>query len=113
VLQVNPQAVPSQVAVPFIGVEHGVHDVTPHEFGLLFGWQVPLQSWLPSAQTPEHDALEAMHMPAHSFIPDGQLPPHIMPSQVAVPPVGIGQAMQLEPHESTAVLLTHELPHAW
>ena len=26
-LQVNPQLVPSQVAVPFIGVEHAMHDV--------------------------------------------------------------------------------------
>ena len=109
----KPQAVPSQIGVPFIGVEHGVHDDVPHEFGLLFGWQVPLQSWLPSAHMPEHDALEAMHMPAHSFIPDGHIPPHIVPSQVAVPPVGTGHAAQLEPHELTAVLLRHALPQAW
>ncbi len=52
-------------------------------------------------------------MPAHSFMSDGQTPPQVIPSQVAVPPVGTGQAMQLEPHELTAVLLTHELPQAW
>jgi len=114
VLQVNPQLVPSQVAVPFIGVEHGVHDVAPHEFGLVFGWHVPLQSWLPSGHMPEHDAVEAMHAPAHSFMPDGQVPPQIAPSQVALPPsVGTEQAVQLEPHEATEVLLTHELPQAW
>ena len=110
-LQVNPQLVLSQVAVPFIGVEHAVHDA-PHEFGLVFGWQVPEQSWLPLGQTPEHDAVEAMHAPAHSFIPDGQVPPHIVPSQVAVPPVGTGHAAQLDPQVSTEVLPTHELPHA-
>jgi len=112
VLQVNPHCVPSQVAAPLVGVGHGAHDV-PQELGLVFGWQVPLQSWLPLAQTPEHDAMEAMHMPAHSFIPDGQLPPHIEPSHVALPPVGTGHAVQLEPHDATAVLLTHELPQAW
>ena len=111
-LQVNPQLVPSQVAVPFIGVEHGVHDVAPHEFGLVFGWHVPLQSWLPSGHMPEHDAVEAMHVPAHSFMPDGQVPPHVVPSQVAVPPVGTEHAAQLEPQELTAVLLTQAPPQA-
>ncbi len=110
-LQVNPQLVPSHVAVPFMGVEHAVHDV-PHEFGLVFCWQVPLQSWLPLAHTPEQDAVEAMQTPAHSFIPDGHVPPHIVPSQVAVPPVGTEQAVQLEPQELIEVLLTHELPQA-
>lgn len=112
-LQVNPQLVPSHVAVPFIGVEHGVHDEAPHEFGLEFGWQVPLQSWLPLGQTPEHDAVDAMQTPAHSFIPDGQVPPHVMPSHVAVPPVGTGQAAQLEPHEATEVLLAQDDPQTW
>ena len=111
-LQVNPQVVPLQVAAPFIGVEHGVQ-ATPHAFGLLSDWQVPLQSWLPLAQTPEHEAVEAMQAPAQSFIPDGQVPPHRVPSQVAVPPpVGTAQAVQLEPHELTKVLATHELPQA-
>jgi hypothetical protein len=43
VLQVNPHCVPSHVAAPLAGVGQGVHD-GPHELGLLFGWQVPLQS---------------------------------------------------------------------
>ena len=111
-LQVNPHAVPSQVAVPFIGVEHAVHDV-PHEFALLFGWQVPEQSWLPLGQTPEQDALLAMHAPAHSFMPVGHVPPQVVPSHVALPPVGVEHAVQLEPQEVTAVLLTHDDPHAW
>jgi hypothetical protein len=51
VLHVKPHWVPSQVAAPLVGVGHGVHDV-PQELGLAFGWQVPLQSWVPDAQTP-------------------------------------------------------------
>jgi hypothetical protein len=113
VLQVNPHAVPSQVALPFIGVEHGVQDAAPHAFGLVFGWQVPEQSWLPLGHTPEHAAVEAMHAPAHSFIPGGQVPPQLVPSQVALPPVGTGHAVQLEPQELTAVSATHALPQAW
>jgi hypothetical protein len=112
VLQANPQLVPSQVAVPFIGVEHSMHDV-PHVFGLMSGWQIPEQSWLPPGQTPAHEALSAMQAPAHSFFPEGQSPPHIVPSQVAVPPVGTGHAVQLEPQEPTKVLLTHDDPQAW
>ena len=105
-LQAKPQLVPSQAAVPFIGVAHGVHDDGPHEFGLVFGWHVPLQSWLPLAQTPEHDALDAMQTPAHSFIPDGHVPPHIVPSQVAAPPVGTGQDTQAMPQFATSLFCT-------
>ncbi len=112
-LQVNPQLVPSQVAAAFTGVEHGVHELPPHEFGLMFGWQVPPQSCVPEGQTPAHDCAVGMQVPAHSFDPDGQVPPHIVPSQVAVPPVGAGQAAQLEPQELTAVLLTQDEPQAW
>ncbi len=112
-LQVNPQAVPSQVAAPFVGVAHGVHDV-PHELGLVLGWHVPPQSWLPLGQTPEHDALAAMQAPAHSFIPDGQVPPQLIPSQVAVPPlVGAVHATQDEPHDAIAVLLAQVDPQTW
>lgn len=112
-LHVNPQLVPSQVAVPFIGVAQGVQAV-PHEFGLVLGWQVPLQSCVPVGQTPAHDCELAMQAPAHSFIPDGQVPPHTVPSQVAVPPLeGTGQAVQLEPQELSDVLLAQADPHAW
>jgi hypothetical protein len=59
-----------------------------------------------------HDALLAMHTPAHSFIPDGQVPPHMVPSQVAVPPVGIGQALHDVPHPDVLVFAMQALPHA-
>lgn len=110
-LQVNPQAVPSQVAAPFVGVAHGMHEDAPHELGLVLDWHVPEQSWVPLGQTPEHAALAAMHAPAQSFIPDGHVPPQVVPSQVAVPPlVGTVHATQDEPHDATAVLLAQVDP---
>lgn len=104
--QVNPQAVPSQVGVPFAGIGHAVHDV-PQVLGLAFGWQMPEQSWLPGLQVPEHDAPLSMHSPAHSFLPLGQVPPQLVPSQVAVPPVGTGQGTHADPQVATSPLFTH------
>jgi hypothetical protein len=54
VLQVNPHSVPSHVAAALVGVGHAVQEA-PQELGLVFGWQVPLQSWVPAAQNPWHD----------------------------------------------------------
>jgi hypothetical protein len=44
-LQVKSQAVPLQVAVPFAGAVHGVHDVVPQLFGLLLLAQVAPHAW--------------------------------------------------------------------
>lgn len=98
--------VPSQVAVPCNGMVHAVHDV-PQVFGLALGWQVPAQSWLPALQAPTHDTVVAMQAPAHSFWPVGQVPLQAVPSQVAVPPVGTGQATQAAPQFATSVFVTH------
>ncbi len=96
-----------------MGIGQGMHEV-PHELVLVFGWQVPEQSWLPLGQTPEHDAFAAIHVPAHSFIPDGQVPPQLVPSQVAVPPlVGAEHATQEEPHDAIALLLAQVDPQTW
>jgi hypothetical protein len=105
VSQVKPHAVPSQVAVPCIGIVHAVHDV-PQVLGLAFGWQMPEQSCVPEPQTPAHEAVASMHAPAHSFIPDGQVPPHMVPSQVAVPPIGTGQGTQAVPQLATSLFFT-------
>jgi len=104
--QVNPQAVPSQVGVPFAGIGHAVHNV-PQVLGLAFGWQIPEQSWLPGLQVPEHAAAASMQSPAHSFWPLGQVPLQLVPSQVAVPPVGTGQGTQAMPQVATSPLSTH------
>jgi hypothetical protein len=112
VAQVNPHDVPSHVAVPLAGAVHGVHDV-PQLFGLALGWQLPEQSWLPATHTPEQEAVLAMQAPAHSFIPVGQAPPHVVPSQVAVPPVGIGQATHAMPQFATSVFFTQVPVQSW
>jgi hypothetical protein len=89
-----------------------VHDVVPQLLVLLFDRQLPEQSCEPDGHTPMHEALVAMQAPAHSFIPDGQVPPHDVPSQVAVPPVGTGHAVQDDPQPAVLVLATQALPHA-
>ena len=48
-----------------------------------------------------------MHCPAHSLKPVGHDPPQLVPSHVADPPIGTGQATQAIPQLATSVLLTH------
>ena len=52
-------------------------------------------------------AVVAMQAPAHSFWPVGQVPPQAVPSQVAVPPVGTGQATHAVPQFATSLFFTH------
>jgi hypothetical protein len=47
--QVNPQAVPLQIAVEFAGGTQAVHEVVPQLFMLPFDTQKPPQSWYPVA----------------------------------------------------------------
>jgi len=42
---VNPHAVPSQVAVPFAGAVHAVHDVVPQLLTALLATQVVPHRW--------------------------------------------------------------------
>ena len=77
---------PSQVAVPWVGTGQLVQAV-PQLLGLALGWHVPEQSWVPVLQTPEQEAVWAMHWPAHSLKPVGHEPPQLVPSQVADPPI--------------------------
>lgn len=109
--QVNEQAVPSQLPVAPVGVEHPVHDI-PQELVLVFEAQMPLQSCVPAPHTPAHDALPSMHVPAHSLVPAGQAGMHAVPSQVTLPPVGLMQAVHdVVPQLPVSVLLTHLAPH--
>ncbi len=48
-----------------------------------------------------------MHCPAHSLKSVGHDPPQLVPSHVADPPIGTGQATQAMPQLATSVLLTH------
>ena len=42
-----------------------------------------------------------------------QVKPQLVPSQVAVLPVGVGQAVHEEPHDPVLVLDAHTFPQAW
>jgi hypothetical protein len=54
-----------------------------------------------------------MHVPAHKSWPAGQVPPQVLPSQVAVPPSGVGQGSQDVPHVATSALSAQSAPQAW
>lgn len=108
-LQVNPQVVPSQVAVALGTAEQGTQD-NPQVLALVFCWQVPLQSWVPVGHTPMQTWPVGMQLPAQSLLPVAQVPPQTVPSQVAVPPTGTGHAVHDEPHEARSVLLEQPPP---
>jgi hypothetical protein len=110
VVQVNPHFVPSQVAVPCVGVGHAVQEV-PQLATLAFAEQVPPQSWLPPGQSPPHDIASGTHAVAHSFVPAGQVAPQELPSQVASPPTGTKHGLQLCPQCVTSMFDTHYPPH--
>ena len=111
-LQANPQAVPLHVGAALAGDEQGVHDMVPQLLVLPFDWQIPEQSCDPDGHTPMHEALSAMQAPAHSLVPDGQVAPHDVPSQVAVPPIMSGQAVQDVPQLAVLVFARQAPPHA-
>jgi hypothetical protein len=87
--------------------------LAPQEFTLVFDAQTPLQSWVPLGQAPMHDAAWSMHAFAHSFWPARQVAPHFVPSHVARPPSGAGQAEQDVPHEAGDVSSAHPPLQAW
>jgi hypothetical protein len=113
VLHVTPQAVPSQVAVPFAGVGQAVQALAPHEAGLVFERQRPLQLCEPAAHWFMHAWFVGMQAPAQSFWLAGQVPPQAVPSQVAVPPVGTVQGVHEAPQVSTAAFETQAPLHRW
>jgi hypothetical protein len=84
--------VPSQLAVPFVGVAHAVHALGPQLLVLVFDEHRPLQSCVVTAQNDVHSVAWEMQVPAQSFWPSGQAPPQVVPSQVAAPPAGATQA---------------------
>ena len=93
-----------------VGFVHAVHSV-PHEFVLVLSTQMLLQLCVPAGHAPQA-ALESTQAPLHTFMLAGQVAPQLVPSQVAVPPVMLGQAEHDEaPHEPTSLLLTHFVPH--
>ena len=59
-LQVNPHALPSQVAAALAGAEHAVHDVVPQLLVLLLEAQAPLHRCEPELQVKPHDVISAI-----------------------------------------------------
>lgn len=72
--------------------------------------QFPAQSWVPAGQAPSHALLFSMQAPLHNFVPFGHVAPHFVPSQVAAPPVGTGQAVQPVPQVPGSMLLAQLFP---
>jgi hypothetical protein len=103
---------PSQVAWPLAGAWQGMQDV-PQFAVSLFDTQLPAQLCVSVGQVPSQALPSSMHVPLQSFILAGQVAPHLVPSQVALPPAGIGQGVQPIPQVSGSVLLAQVLPQAW
>jgi hypothetical protein len=86
-LQVKPQDVPLQVGVAFWGIVHAEQEVVPQLAGLLLETHCVLQMCCPESQV-QAFAL-GMQASMHSFMPLGQVGVQVVPSQVALPPLGI------------------------
>jgi hypothetical protein len=110
--QVKSQVVPSQVALPFACGSQGLHEAPQLAVSLL-GTQLPLQLWVPSGQVPSHAFPFAWQMPLHKVVSAGHSEPHLVPSQVALPPDGIGQGEQPMPQLIGSLLAAQDEPHAW
>jgi hypothetical protein len=89
--QVNPHAVPSQVAVEFAGGVQAVHDVVPQLA----------------------TALLETHVEPHRWKPELQANPHDVPLHVAVAFAGaVHGVVQLVPQVIGLLFAWHELPQA-
>jgi hypothetical protein len=85
----TPHDVPSQVAVPFVGTGHAVHEL-PQVATLVFDTHSPPQLWKP--------VLHAM--------------PQLVPLQVALPFDGTGQAVHDVPQLCALLFAAQLLPQA-
>jgi len=88
---------PAFVQVSPVGHAWQSPSSVPHMFALLFATQAPLHRWKPWLQWGTH----------------------FVPSQVEVPPVIVGHAMQVLPQDELLVLLSRTqvraaaVPHPW
>jgi hypothetical protein len=112
-----PQFVPSQVELPLPAGEgsgQALQRVVPQLWVLVLARQKPLQLCVPAPQLPLQAVAMPTQAPLHSCMPVGHIELQARPSQVAVPPVGTGQAAQdVVPQLPTSLLLTHLLLHKW
>jgi hypothetical protein len=112
VRQVYAQALFSQRTVAFSRGAQGMQ-LGPQKLTSLVGTQVPLQSRWPVGQVPLQAWLLGMQAPAQSLVPCGHWAPHLTPSQVAVPPVGMGQGVQEVPQLVGLVSLRQASLQRW
>jgi hypothetical protein len=96
---------PSQLVTPLADVGQGVHEV-PQAATLMASTHSPLHGFLPAGQLPSHTASRSTHRSRQTFLPSGHITPHLMPSQVAAPPIGLGQGSQADPQLADEVLST-------
>jgi hypothetical protein len=82
---------PSQVAEPFVGTAHAVHDVVP---------QLPIEPF--ETQAPPHRWNPLLHWN-----------PHVVPSHVAIALAGAVHGVQEVPQLATAVFEAQAFPQAW
>jgi hypothetical protein len=109
---VYAQALFSQRTVAFSRGGQGMQ-LGPQKLTSLFGTQVPLQSRWPVGQVPLQAWLLGTQAPAQSLVPWGHWAPHLTPSQVAVPPVGMGQGVQEVPQLVGLVSLKQASLQRW
>ena len=84
----------------------------PQLEGSVFATQLSPQLRVPSGQTPPQGLPTSMQAPLHRVVPAGHSVPHWLPLQVALPPVGDGQAVQLVPQVCGSVSFTQRGPQA-
>jgi hypothetical protein len=110
---VTSQLVPSQVAaVAPVGTGQALQEA-PHEFTDVLEAHTFEQLCVPLGHCPLHAADEAMQTLLQSFWLVGHEPPHPVAVQVAVPPVGTGQAVQDIPQVAGSVELTQWPSQTW
>lgn len=105
-----PQVPPLQLPAPCEGGSAQGEQREPHVAGEVLLAQMPLQRCVPgrASQLPPQGRLAAMQLPAQSCVPPGHERPHDRPSQVAVPPAGMGQALhEVVPQLEVRLLATH------
>ena len=110
--QVYRHSLFTQATVAFERVPQGAQ-AAPQKLTLFTGTQDPLQSRWPFGHIPSQACPAGMQAPLQIWVPEGHSVPHLVPSQVALPPSGIGQAVQEEPQLVGLELSRQRSSHRW
>jgi hypothetical protein len=110
VVHSKSQAPLTHVALPPEGAAQGMQDEVPQLLTSVSETQLLLQLCLPGTHWPSQGWVSGMQAPRQALVPLGQDAPQLVPSHVAEPPVGTGQAVQETPQVATCMLLTQASP---